>query len=294
MGIFDGFLDSILTNNFTGWLGETYTEFELGFGKLFGHKGKMLRNIYIPKEDGTTSEIDVIYITRKGIFVIESKNYSGWIFGKAGDKEWVASLPNKQKNRFYNPIKQNQSHIKWLGNYLNDDTIPLFSIIAFSERCTLKSVPQLEDVPVVNRDNLFNAMDKIWVRKPDVVTDEKVIELFEHLKTLTKADRSVKEAHVDNINKNYKLTTDDIIVEDSAKVEKIEVVDQAAESIINPVVETSSDKEIPEAELENADDLKCPKCGADLVLRIAKKGNNAGNKFYGCSAFPKCRYIQNE
>lgn len=37
----------------------------------------------------------------------------------------------------------------------------------------------------------------------------------------------------------------------------------------------------------------CPRCGAQLVLRMAKKGDNAGNQFYGCSAFPKCRYIQN-
>ena len=37
----------------------------------------------------------------------------------------------------------------------------------------------------------------------------------------------------------------------------------------------------------------CPRCGAALVLRTAKKGENAGKQFYGCSAFPKCRYIQN-
>ena len=33
------------------------------------------------KEDGETSEVDLIFITQKGIFVFESKNYSGWIFG---------------------------------------------------------------------------------------------------------------------------------------------------------------------------------------------------------------------
>ena len=38
--------------------------------------------------------------------------------------------------------------------------------------------------------------------------------------------------------------------------------------------------------------LRCPRCGSELVLRTAKRGNNAGNQFYGCSNFPKCRYIQ--
>lgn len=31
--------------------------------------------------------------------------------------------------------------------------------------------------------------------------------------------------------------------------------------------------------------------GAKLILRTAKKGDNAGQQFYGCTAFPKCRYI---
>jgi DNA-directed RNA polymerase subunit M/transcription elongation factor TFIIS len=34
----------------------------------------------------------------------------------------------------------------------------------------------------------------------------------------------------------------------------------------------------------------CPKCGNDLVIKTAKQGDNKGNQFYGCSAFPKCRY----
>jgi len=33
----------------------------------------------------------------------------------------------------------------------------------------------------------------------------------------------------------------------------------------------------------------CPMCGAKMVLRMAKKGQNVGDKFWGCSNFPKCR-----
>lgn len=36
----------------------------------------------------------------------------------------------------------------------------------------------------------------------------------------------------------------------------------------------------------------CPRCGAGLVLRTAKKGPNAGNQFYGCTNYPKCRYTR--
>ena len=69
----------------------------------YGQGEKILRNIYIPKDDGSTSEIDVLYISRKGIFVFESKNYSGWIFGKESDQYWTVSLPNGQKNILAHP-----------------------------------------------------------------------------------------------------------------------------------------------------------------------------------------------
>lgn len=49
-----------------------------------------------------------------------------------------------------------------------------------------------------------------------------------------------------------------------------------------------------ETKLPEEKKLVCPKCGAALVLRTAKRGQNAGQTFYGCSAFPQCRYILNE
>ena len=54
-------------------VGEAYTARELKLLNLLGRKGKVLRNVYIPKDNNETSEIDVLFITQKGIFVIESK-----------------------------------------------------------------------------------------------------------------------------------------------------------------------------------------------------------------------------
>jgi restriction system protein len=41
-----------------------------------------------------------------------------------------------------------------------------------------------------------------------------------------------------------------------------------------------------------AEDNICPKCGSKLVLRTAQKGPNPGQKFWGCSNFPKCRFVK--
>ncbi|MBN2951166.1 MAG: NERD domain-containing protein [Holdemanella sp.] len=182
--IIDKLLDKYIFNaEWLGRHGEKLTERELKFVRLLGRDGKILRNVYVPKENGETSEIDVLYITQKGIFVIESKNYSGWIFGSEKNYQWTVSLPNGLKNKLYNPIKQNQTHIKWLQKYVGED-VPLFSIIVFSERCTLK-IKGETSVPVIKRDSLYATIRNTWKRTEDKLSDEQVNELYEKLKGLT-------------------------------------------------------------------------------------------------------------
>lgn len=249
-GLIDLLLDQIFDADWIGRRGEKLTERELKLVKLLGRDGKVLRNVYVPKDNGETSEIDVLFVTQKGIFVIESKNYSGWVFGNEADRNWTVSLPNGQKNRFYNPIKQNRSHVKWLAKYLGDNT-PLFSVVVFSERCELKKVTvESDDASVVKRDRLYATVRRIWDNAEDVFGDEEVESLYERLRVLTNVDEAAKRAHVANIHEHY-----------TAK---------------KPVAPSSV----------------CSRCGADLVLRTAKKGPNAGNQFYGCSNYPKCRYTR--
>lgn len=280
-GLIDLLLDSIFDDEWKGKRGEKLTERELKLVQLFGRKGKVLRNVYLPKDNGETSELDVIFITQKGIFIFESKNYSGWIFGDEKGKYWTAMLPNKQKNQFYNPIMQNKTHLKWMRSFVGDE-IPLFSIIAFSERCELKKVTVYsEDVKVINRDLTYATVRSIWDKKPDKVSEDKINELYEQLKKLTNVDEAVKAAHIENIEKRYKQKT--------ANDQRIDI-DNNAEAKKEAVKEAV--KEDVHCDKISEEILVCPQCGAPLVLRTAKKGSNSGKQFYGCSAFPKCRYTK--
>ena len=54
---------------------------------------RFLFNLYVPKGNGRTSEIDIIMIHPKCLFVIECKNYSGWIFGNENNEYWTQVLP---------------------------------------------------------------------------------------------------------------------------------------------------------------------------------------------------------
>ena len=196
--------DSLLGTNDIGKYGEKLTERELKWVKLFGRDGKILRNVYMPKGEGSeeTSEVDVIFITQKGIFVFESKNYSGWIFGNERDTLWTATLANGDRNKFYNPILQNKTHIKWMREFVGDK-IPLFSIIVFSERCELKKITmESMDVEVIQRDQTYATVRDIWDQNPDVLTKEEVTALYEKLYPLTQVSQEVKDKHVREFKKS--------------------------------------------------------------------------------------------
>ena len=296
------FLDSLFTPDLTGTLGELYTHHELNIVRLFGRHGKVLRNVYVPKDDGTTSEIDLLFITQKGIFVIESKNYSGWIFGNEKHGFWTASFPGGQKNKFYNPIKQNKTHIKWLKNYLGGD-ITMFSMIVFSDRCELKIITvESPDVRVIHRERLFYNIKEIWREYPDILSGQQVRELFEKLKLLTNVDITVKQEHIADIKRKYDkpvYTSDQppavSDVPDIPAAPEIEAIPQPNMTVrsVNEILAAAPVMEKPAPAPAQPEKLICPRCGSALVLRQAKKGKNAGNCFYGCSTFPKCMYIKN-
>lgn len=132
------------------WDSGKYGEYSLSqYLQPFESMGcKFLFNLYLPLENGKTTEVDIIMFHPKCLCVIESKNYSGWIFGHERQKMWTQTLPvgygESHKERFYNPIMQNATHIRSIRRLI-DDRIPIYSVIAFSDKCTLKKVTVKSD-----------------------------------------------------------------------------------------------------------------------------------------------------
>lgn len=189
----------IFTPEWTGRRGEKLCEKE--FDKLAkkGMEGEVVRNVYVPKKkEGEFSEIDVCWVTQKGVFVIESKNYSGWIFGDDEQANWTVTFPNGSKKRFYNPVKQNKTHVKWLRNDLGED-VPLFPVVAFSERCELKKLDVKGDMPVVKRNRLRKTVRGIWDGAPDALDEERAAAITARLRELADVTKEDKEKHVERI-----------------------------------------------------------------------------------------------
>src|SRR5262245_18196197 len=116
---------------------------------------KVLDDLMLPSLGNTnTTQIDHIVVSDFGIFCIETKSYSGWIFGNARQQHWTQVL-YRYKAKFYNPLRQNYAHIKAVEAIVSPKypKVPIRGFIAFPCAEKLKisgsdAVGHVEDVLV--------------------------------------------------------------------------------------------------------------------------------------------------
>ena len=94
-------------------------------------------NLIINDEYGST-QIDHIIVSKFGIFVVETKEWSGWIYGNEKDFQWTHNKFGT-KTKFPNPLKQNYRHQMSLANYLNVSKEKIHPIVMVWGSCEFKS-----------------------------------------------------------------------------------------------------------------------------------------------------------
>ncbi len=157
----------------------------------------MLNDVYLPLSDGTTAQIDHIVVSQYGIFVVETKTYSGWIFGREGDREWTQSIYRK-KSRFQNPIRQNYKHICALTDNLGIDKSYFHGVVAFTGDCTFKT--DMPEGVVYSR----NAADYIRSFRQPLIKSEQVGKFASMIAARqgTLSEEQIKN-HVSNLKKRH-------------------------------------------------------------------------------------------
>ncbi len=150
---------------FKGVLGEFFVNIliERNLDKIAYH---LIKNVTLPTDNGTT-QIDHIIVSKYGVFVVETKNMKGWIFGSAHQKQWTQRI-YKHSSKFQNPIHQNYKHLKTLESCLDVPSESLFSVIVFVGDSTFKT-----EMP----DNVTFArgcIDYIKSKRDEVLTQQQV------------------------------------------------------------------------------------------------------------------------
>ncbi|WP_257670485.1 NERD domain-containing protein [Parapedobacter tibetensis] len=118
-----------------GYMGEKSTAAILS--RLNRSKYSIINNLVLETR-GQTSQIDHVVVSDFGIFVIEMKNYQGWIFGGEHTEYWTQVI-YKWKTQFYSPVRQNRGHVFALKHHLRAfPNVKYIPIIVFSDDATLK------------------------------------------------------------------------------------------------------------------------------------------------------------
>lgn len=158
-------------------------------------KYKVINNVVLKKEN-KTSQIDHIVISDFGIFVIETKNYKGLIFGNENSEYWNQII-FKRKEKFYNPIKQNLGHINALKNCLNQyPNIKYIPVIVFTSKSKIKVN---STTAVINSHQLIDTIKRY---NEINLTETDKENVFQKIKESNLIDRYDKNEHIKSIKKN--------------------------------------------------------------------------------------------
>ncbi|HCE2128578.1 nuclease-related domain-containing protein [Vibrio parahaemolyticus] len=121
------------------WLKGVFGEFLVNrlLSKLPESDYTLIKDVTLPTSGGTT-QVDHIVVSKYGIFVVETKNMKGWIFGSARQKQWTQKI-YRHSSKFQNPLHQNYKHIKALETLLGCSEEHLHSVIVFIGDSTFKT-----------------------------------------------------------------------------------------------------------------------------------------------------------
>lgn len=284
-----------------GIIGEEQIFFEL---KNSGMDLVVLHDVYIADPAGNGAQIDFLVITPYVNVLIECKNLFGNIeINNKGDFIRTIEYGKKRyKEGLYSPITQNERHMRvfkecrkatkgLISGALMEMGFDNFnkSLIVLANPKTVvndRYAPKDVKKQVIRADQLIATLREM---RSDVKSSKKeMLALGEKILTYNIEERKDYFAKFEELQKDAEAkSVDDESVEGNQIEETKENADDAEMAEEKPQVKNDAMNEA-----ENSSKKVCPRCGRELVLRTAKKGNNQGNQFWGCSGFPKCRYIE--
>ena len=181
----------ILRPKIKGFLGEKSVSTILSL--LPKEDYRVLNDCLLPTESGTT-QIDHIVLSRFGIFVIETKNYSGKLYGKEFSEHWT-QINGKSKVSIYNPLRQNYHHTKVLEGLLELPSSCFIPVVVFSVESTVKVESSKPLVYTVNLNRLIRSYEQ------EVIDPSLLNGLAKTILLANITDPEARKMHVQSVQK---------------------------------------------------------------------------------------------
>ena len=181
--------------------------------------GIAYKDLLIPY-NGATSQIDNVLLTDKALYVIEAKNYNGYIYGSLTDQNWtltqqnVKTYKNKRgkkytksfinKHSFYNPIKQNTIHINALKTLLKNPNALFINIVVFGQKTQLKNVNSDPQYPVIRLNQLKAFINRNETKMSSSISLQSMSQWVDSIVYANDPSRKARKNHIKQLKKRYK------------------------------------------------------------------------------------------
>lgn len=248
----------------------------------------ILQDLFLEHE-GLTAQIDFLVITPQRNFVIECKNLVGNIeINSQGD--FTRSFEGGKREGIYSPITQNQRHLELIKALRKAGRSTVANLVAGSSTDDIyRSLVVLAN-PKTILNNRYAKRDV----KAQVIRADQLIETIKRVNDekgpgRDKTFRSVTQDCAEWFLAQHKPREIDYL----AKYREEPEAEQTASRPEPPTSNNSDSEPLAASTPGQVATILCPKCGAPMVKRTARKGARAGKPFYGCSNYPKCRGIVN-
>ena len=269
----------------------------------------VLQDICIRAKDGREAQIDFVIVTSKLMILLECKNLVGniEIDSKGNFIRTIQYGKRHWKEGIYSPITQNERHMEVLKECKSEEwNAVMGAMVRMSFSSFHKSL-----VVLANEKTYLNERYAKKEVKEQVIRADQLIATIRRMNAESKLPKSTKKEMLGfgekmlerdtGERKDYAARYEELI--DLVEAEELEVTEKeeaAGEqklmtqieeepAMMNPTILEEVQMEIP----ATTGKIMCPVCVGELVLRTARRGANTGKQFYGCSSFPRCRYILN-
>jgi len=281
-----------------------------------------LHNVTLPTADGGSTQIDHLIFSPYGLFVLETKNFQGWIFGTEKQREWTQQIFRK-RSRFQNPLRQNYKHIKTLQSLLDIAPEHLHSVIAFVGDCEFKTempahvtrgldfVGHIQSFtqPVWSPEQMQALLDKLEELRlqPGRATDRRHVAHVRQLQVASKVRKPrlepVAEAAAQLVRPPAPETVD-ILLEPVMSAPPSSTVDGALSAPV-PLAQsavaasaTAADTAAEAAEPVQPGRIDavpaCPQCEWPLRKLLMQRGPLAGQAIWRCTNAVACSFVRGE
>lgn len=211
MGLFDFAKKIPSLNELTGNYGEWLTKY---------YSGKMtdafiLHDVLIDSKNGNTSQLDLVMVGVRGIYVVEVKTFAGArVYGDFKKSKWYY-YNGANKYEIYSPVKQNEMHIKYLKSFLNEfGEIPVYSIITmicddFKISNMSGDIENLQTAICSSLPAMTKALELFATHKPIVFDEEKQRKIYEYILNNQHQGKDARTEHKERV-KEYLNSIDDM------------------------------------------------------------------------------------